>query len=274
MEAKKGKEVKKEPPKKGGKEEKKIEQKEEKEAPNEGQEEVEKKEEIKPEVKQEPPEDNLKITFDFKDMIRAQLSIIKEDKEKTKLEETRTKQLKEQKHKEEAELKRQKFGTLKKKSPFLTANKKIETFSDKKELVTIHDKFQGGGDLLLLPDRAIEKKVWNPIKCRSGAFKEIPEKLDEKTKKFMEEGDRHYLELIDMEREEYKKSNDGTIKKSIMDQKLKEEKVWKPNSFKKGLFKQEIPLIDCTHSVEEQYKITSPDRMWEKKVWSRPGQRL
>eukprot|EP00826_Nyctotherus_ovalis_P018498 TRINITY_DN15549_c0_g1_i10.p3 TRINITY_DN15549_c0_g1~~TRINITY_DN15549_c0_g1_i10.p3 ORF type:complete len:146 (-),score=57.19 TRINITY_DN15549_c0_g1_i10:45-482(-) len=108
----------------------------------------EKKEAIK-----EPIENYLKLTYDFKDMIRSQLSTIKQDKEKTELARTQANETLKAKKKEEAELKKHRFSAMKKKPPFSKANKEIEYFSPLKQLVPMHGEYGSNGESLIAPER-------------------------------------------------------------------------------------------------------------------------
>lgn len=230
--------------------------------------------EEKKEVKKEPIENHLKLTYDFKDMIRSQLSIIKQDKEKTELARTQANETLKAKEKEEVELKRHRFGAMKKKPPFSKANKEIEYFSPLKQLVPTHGEYGSNGDLLIAPDRAKAKNAWKTAKHQIGLFNEVPEDLDAKTKQFVDSGEAKYKTLLEEERAAYKMLNEGTFKKSLMDKKLESEKVWKPNSFKKDLFTEVKPPEDGACSIQEQLRLISPDRVYEKKVWNPTKKRL
>jgi len=230
--------------------------------------------EEKKEAKKEPIENYLKLTYDFKNIVREQLAIIKEDKKRTELEKTRVNEKLQAKKKEQEELKKHRFGTMKKKSVFTKANKKIEYFSPLKHLIPQHGEYSGSGDSLIAPDRVKEKNTWKTSKHQIGLFAEEPEKLDARTKQLIETGEATYKSLLEEERASYKMNNEGSFKKSLMDKKLQEEKVWKPNSFKKEVFTQIKPLNDPACSIHEQLKLISPDRVYETKLWNPTRKRM
>eukprot|EP01022_Parablepharisma_sp_SALTPOND_P014670 TRINITY_DN2014_c0_g1_i1.p4 TRINITY_DN2014_c0_g1~~TRINITY_DN2014_c0_g1_i1.p4 ORF type:complete len:350 (+),score=69.13 TRINITY_DN2014_c0_g1_i1:48-1097(+) len=230
----------------------------------------EKKEEPKPEVKKEPIENYLKLTNDFKDMVRAHLNELKQGKEQKEFAKTQAMKEMKKKRKEEAQAKQQKFTTFKKKPPFQKAVQTKGFFQAEKTTVMKHDLYHDGKQMYTLTalDRVKIENKWKPAKHRMDSFKDVPlEKLDKKTKKKVMEGEEKYQTLLKEERERYKGMNDGTLKKTLMDTKLQSTKVWKPNSFKKDFFEDEKPLNDATYTPRHRNKAISLERNYEKKVW-------
>ncbi|MDR3582691.1 MAG: hypothetical protein P4L67_05440 [Candidatus Pacebacteria bacterium] len=236
--------------------------------------EEEKKEEKKlPPPPPEPRVDYLKLTSDFKAVVRAELTTLKEAKTQTELFKTKALEATKKREKQERELQKQKFTKFKKKSPFLKAVQTQGYFHPEKEKTVVHGPYNDGMATYKLTslDRVWAPHSWKPAATCMDVFHSVPmQKLSHKARTMIEAGELKYQELLKQQHDVYRNQNDGTLKKTILDTKLAEMKVWKPTKVQKELFTDVKPLNDGTMTPRERARKLSPARAYEKKVWNPP----